>query len=177
MNFVIAVSIVACLAVAAAMVFALRRVASPKAAHPITARWIDELSLDRYRPMLRLLNNDDLEFLRSQPGYRSQMAARLRRQRCQIFRHYLKELNADFSCIAMALKMVMLQAEVDRPDLAFQLLRSQAMFAAYMVSVQFQLALYQAGVGRVRTAGLLGVFDGMRLELRSLVPESAVWGS
>jgi len=176
MNLVIAISIFACLALGV-IVFALRRVASPKATHPITPRWIDELSLERYQPMLRLLNSEDLEFLRSQPGFRPEMATRLRHQRCQIFRHYLKELNADFACICMALKMVMLQAEVDRPDLAAQLLRSQALFAGRMLSIQAQVAMYQVGIGRVEIGGLLNVFDGMRLELRSLVPDSAVWGS
>jgi pentose-5-phosphate-3-epimerase len=176
MNLLIAVSIFAFLAISV-IAFALRRVASPKATHPITPRWIDELSLERYRPMLRLLDSEDIEFLRSQPGFRPQMATRLRHQRCRIFRQYLKELNGDFACICMALKMVMLQAEVDRPELAAQLLRSQAVFAGRMLWIHAQVAMYQAGIGKVDIAGLLNVFDGMRLELRTLVPESAVWGS
>ncbi|PWT99114.1 MAG: hypothetical protein C5B51_27855 [Terriglobia bacterium] len=177
MNLTIVICILGCLAVGAAIGLGLRRVVSPKATHPITARWIDELSLERYAPMLRLLDRNDLDFLRSQPGFQPHMLGRMRRQRCRIFRHYLKELNADFSCICMALKMVMLQSDVDRPDLATQLLSSQFTFATRILSIQVQVTLFQLGIGTVDMSGLMSVFDGMRMELRSLVPESAVWGS
>ena len=55
-----------------------------------------ELSVDRYRPMLRLLNDDDLRFLRVQPGFTPDMARSYARQRCKIFRGYLKCLETDF---------------------------------------------------------------------------------
>src|SRR5215475_12636455 len=85
---------------------------------PVTAEWIDELSVQRYLPMLRLLESGDVEFIRAQPGYSRRMEWRLRAQRCQIFRGYLRCLNLDFRRICMALKLLMVQSQQDRPDLA-----------------------------------------------------------
>jgi len=72
---------------------------------------------------------------------------------------------------------VMMQSHVDRPDLASTLVRTQIRFAIGMVSVQARLILYELGIGSVDVHGLLTLFDDMRLELRSLGPDSAVWGS
>jgi hypothetical protein len=40
-----------------------------------------------------------------------------------------------------------------------------------MVAVQFRLLLYHWGFGKVEVTSLMKVFDGMRLELRTFVPE------
>jgi hypothetical protein len=50
-------------------------------------------------------------------------------------------------------------------------------FAAGMVAVRARLVLFELGVGTIKVDNLLGVFDMMRLQLRQMVPESAVWGS
>src|SRR5690242_18787345 len=97
---------------------------------PVTAEWIDELSIERYRPMLRLLDSSDLEFLRSQPGYTPKMESNLRAQRCTIFRGYLRCLHMDFRRVCLALKLVMVQSHYDRPDLASALMHHQVMFAS-----------------------------------------------
>ena len=142
---------------------------------PVTANWIDELSIDRYRPMLRLLNQEDVQFLRTQPGYTPQMATKFRLQRCQLFLKYLLDLDNDFRRICMALKILMVQSKHDRPDLASVLVRSQITFAWGMMMVQFQLACYRHGLGSVDVSDLVKVFDGMRLELRILLPAES-WG-
>src|SRR5579863_311793 len=56
----------------------------------------DGFSLDRYQPMERLMAEEDLAFLKSQPGYRAEMGVRWKRERRRIFRLYLAELKADF---------------------------------------------------------------------------------
>ena len=43
----------------------IRKVAFEGGNLPLTAEWIGELSVERYRPMMRLLDGADLEFLRS----------------------------------------------------------------------------------------------------------------
>jgi hypothetical protein len=176
MNLWTLFSILACTAVGSTVLFVLRRVVFPKTNIPITTNWIDELSLEHYRPMVRLLDGGDLEFLGSQPGIDPKFLRRFRRQRCRIFRGYLKQLNTDFACICMAIKVIMVQSELDRPDLACTLLRSQLLFAATMVSLRLRVVLYEVGIGRIEIAGLLRLFEGMRLELRVLVPASAVCG-
>jgi hypothetical protein len=177
MNLVMAFLILTCIVVAAAVALVLRKIAYPKVNLPITTDWVEELSMDRYRPMMRLLDGGDLEFLCSQSGVSPKIIRGFRRQRCRIFRSYLKQLNTDFACVCMAIKVIMLQSDTDRPDLASKLLRSRIHFVWCLVLVQTRLALYEIGVGTIDAACLLKLFDGMRLELRSLVPASAVWGA
>ena len=61
----IAISIVVLAALIFAAVVVIRQLGSAERSLPVTAGWIDELSTDRYRPMLRLLDSSDIEFLRS----------------------------------------------------------------------------------------------------------------
>src|ERR1051326_5337721 len=56
----------------------------------------ESFSLPRYDVMSRLLSGDDLEFLKSQPGYRPKIGARFARDRKKIFRMYLQALAVDF---------------------------------------------------------------------------------
>lgn len=153
-----------------------RHFASPQHL-PVTVDWIEGLSIERYSPMLRLLNQEDLHFLRAQPGYTPQRATKFRIQRCQIFRGYLRQLDSDFKRTCVALKVLMVQSEHDRPDLASVLMRNQMTFAYGMMTVQFQLVFYRYGIGTVDVTGLVKVFDGLRLELRTLVPAESWSGA
>ena len=158
------------LVLAASLSWVARRIASPQTSLPVTAGWIDALSVERYRPMMRLLDSEDLEFLRLQPGFTPQIATRLRIQRCRIFRGYLRCLSDDFAQVCTAMKIVLLQSRDDRPDLAKALVRQQALFAAGMAAVHVRLFLYRWGLCSADVTGLVKIFDGMRLELQTLVP-------
>ncbi|HWC96630.1 MAG TPA: hypothetical protein VG456_07770 [Candidatus Sulfopaludibacter sp.] len=155
---------------AAALVLVFRRLAVRACKLPVTVEWMEALSVDRYRPMLRLLNQEDLTFLKAQPGFRPDMIGRLRRQRCHIFKGYLRNLSTDFQLTCTALKLVMLHADVDRPDLASALVRAQATFTYGLMKTQMHLVLYRLGIASVDVTELVQLFDGMRLELRTLVP-------
>jgi hypothetical protein len=95
---------------------------------PVTTDWLDDLSIERYRLMLRLLAEEDQRFLRKQPGFTPRMAARFRTQRCQFVRGYIRSIKVDFGRICATLKVVMVQSQQDRPDLASALVRSQITF-------------------------------------------------
>jgi len=177
MSFVIATSAIGCLALLLALFLVVRKIGFTGSDLPVTAEWIDELSIERYRPMARLLDVADLDFLRSQPGFTPKMLEKLRRQRCQIFRGYLRCLQGDFGRVCSAIKLVMLQSQHDRPDLATALIRHQFTFATSMLTVQFRLALYSVGLGGVDVARLVKSFDKMRLELRTLVPAASPMGA
>jgi hypothetical protein len=167
MGFIIAASaLFICLV--AALIKLARHFASPQRL-PITVEWLDELSIERHRPMLRLLDEEDLDFLRLQPGFTPEMATKFRIQRCQLFNEYLGDLDNDFKRICMALKVLMVQSKYDRPDLASVLVHKQMTFAYAMTTVQFQLVFYRYGMGSVDVTDLMKLFDGMRLELRTLV--------
>jgi hypothetical protein len=177
MEYVIAISITTFLALAVALFLLVRKTAFSGSSLPLTAEWIDELSIERYRPMMRLLDGGDLEFLKSQPGFTPRMAAKLRVQRCQIFRGYLRCLSGDFQRVCAAIKVLMLQSQHDRPDLAGVLIQHQIMFASGMAAVYFRLFLYRWGLSGVSVTGLVTNFDRMRLELRSLVPATMSVGA
>jgi hypothetical protein len=156
--------------VGASLFWLVRRIAFSSTHLPVTAGWIDELSSERYRPMLRLLDGGDLDFLSSQPGFTPHAAVRVRKQRCQIFRGYLRCLNNDFDRVCLAIKLLMLQARDDRPDLATLLLRNRLSFAAGMAAVYFRLFLYRWGFCGVDVTGLVKIFDAMRVQLQTLAP-------
>ena len=167
---IIVISIVVLAALILATVAVLRRLDSPNRSLPVTAEWIDELSIDRYRPAMRLLDSRDIEFLRSQAGFTPKMEAKLRAQRCQIFRGYLRCLDMDFQRVCMALKLVLLHSEQDRPDLSALLVHHRIMFATGLLAARFRLFLYRWGICTVDVTSLLRIFDVMRIELRTLVP-------
>src|SRR5580692_6560648 len=170
MNFAIAISLFAVLAIVSMLAYLIRKIGFGSNGLPVTSEWIDDLSLDRYRPMLRMLDGDDIAFLRSQPGFTPDMAKKLRAQRTQIFRGYLRNLEIDFGRVCSAIKVVMLQSQHDRPELAEALVREQVTFACAMLSVRLRLVLYSMGVCGVEVSKLVKIFDSMRLELRTMVP-------
>jgi hypothetical protein len=167
---VVALLVVTLAALVTALVILVRSLGSAGQSLPVTAEWIEELSIERYRPMLRLLDSSDLEFLRSQPGYSPRIESNLRAQRCHIFRGYLRCLNTDFRRVCMALKLVMAQSQQDRPDLASVLVHHQIMFTSGMVAIQARLFLYRWGICTVDVSSLVQIFDVMRLELRTMMP-------
>jgi hypothetical protein len=151
----------------------VRMLGSTDRSLPVTAEWIDHLSADRYRPMMRLLDSRDIEFLRSQAGFTPKMESRMRAQRCQIYRGYLQCLNMDFQRVCTALKLVLVQSEQDRPDLSSILLHNQILFATGLLAVHFRLMLYGWGICTVDADGLMRIFDGMAFELQHRVPSAA----
>lgn len=140
---------------------------------PMSVEWIEEFSVERYRPMNRLLDREDFEFLSAQPGITAVHIATLRVQRCRILRGYLHFMNEDFKRICMAVKLLLAESKEDRADLAGALLRRQALFTCAMFRVQCRLVLFSWGVGSVDVSGLLRLFDGMRSDLMMMVPAAA----
>jgi hypothetical protein len=71
---------------------------------------------------------------------------RIRRRRSRILLRYLNDLKYEFQTTSMALKMVMLQSPCDRPDLASQLLKAQAVFYSARLRFRFRLWRYRFGL-------------------------------
>ena len=177
MTLLLATSTLVCLALLLALFLVIRKIGFAGSDLPVTAEWIDELSIERYRPMSRLLDAGDVDFLRSQPGFTPKMLEKLRRQRRQIFRGYLRCLQSDFGRVCSAIKLVMLQSQHDRPDLAAALIRHQFTFACGMLLVHGRLTLYGLGMCGVDVARPVKSFDRMRLELRTLIPAAVPMGA
>jgi hypothetical protein len=152
-----------------------RKCASPGQL-PATPDWLEDLSCERYRPMLRLLDDEEIRILRLTPGFTPRMERRLRIQRCRLFREYLSDLDADFKLVCAALRALLVQSQNDRPDLALTLVRSQAAFAYGKFTVQTRLLLYRWNLGSIDAARLLEPFEQMRLEMGRLVPAGVAVG-
>ena len=164
----------ACICAAFVVAFTIRKSAPASEKLPPTADWVEELSAERYRPMLRLLDAGDFQILRSQPGCTRERIARLRGERCRIFGNYLQALQEDFGQVCLALKLLMVHAKQDRRDLAMVLIRSRLQFVCGMAQVRLRLVLYRCGIGTVDAANLLRTFNHLQEELRTLIPSVAL---
>jgi hypothetical protein len=132
------------------------------------------VNTDRYRPMLRLLSAEDIE-LTDNPALRR----KLRAQRCDIFRGYLRLLAEDYGKSLSGLRLMATESCTDRPDLAKALLRNQILFAAGLCRIDIRLRLYAYGISSpdVLRRDVLELVDSLTvLRGQFTYVESAVWG-
>ena len=124
----------------------------------------------RYRPMERLLEPSDGRFLTSHPAYNRGMVRRFRANRIGIFRGYARCLGRDFTRVSNALKMLMIQAPVDRSTLAGLLLKQRLVFGMNMISLEFRLTLHSFGWSAPTTdvRNLVEALDTLRAQVRAL---------
>jgi len=137
---------------------------------PVRLDWTPELSVDRYRPMYRLLADDDIRFLSTQPGATPALVKRLRRQRYQVFRGYLRGLQCDFRQACDALLQLAMHSQTDRGDIIRALFVSQMKFSIGMFRVRCRLLLYRWNMGQESVATLVDLFESLQLELLALAP-------
>lgn len=165
MNIPILVAVLLAGGGAAVMIVLLRRLSSPRPAHAFNPDWLSRFSIARYRPMERILAEDDYRFLETQESYHPSVASDLRRKRVAAFRSYLACLKADFGRLDAATRLYMSACTQDRPDLAQALLKRRLVFAYAVTLTEWRLLLFRFGLGTVDIQGLLGSLDGMRLQL------------
>jgi hypothetical protein len=122
------------------------------------------LAADRYRPMLRLLSNDDLAFVSAN----SKLQKELRAKRRNLFRGYLACLTRDYAHLLACVRQAMIHSGVDRPDLARALARNRVLFAIAICKVEFRLAIHAAGIGNVDIAGLVEALETLRSQVSVL---------
>jgi hypothetical protein len=135
---------------------------------------IGAFSLDRYQPMGRLMAEEDLVFLKSQPGYRAEIGERWKRERRRIFRLYLAELKADFRRLHAHARLLAAGSGADSADLVEVLMKQQFTFAMATTALEFRLALQWIGIGRVDITPLIELIEAMRLDLAHRTAPHAV---
>src|ERR1017187_8696340 len=140
---IIAASVV-CAGLVVVMVTLTRHFAAPLPIS-VTAEWLDQLSIET-SDLLRLLGEEDHQVFHTQPGFTPKSATKHHIQRCQLLQEHLPRLKDDFRLICLAVKVIMVQSERDRPDLARMLVRNQITFAYRMMTVRFQLACGRLGL-------------------------------
>lgn len=120
---------------------------------------IPQASSRPYKPMLRLLSREDLQFVSSAPELKKDLRASRRR----IFRAYLRCLSKDYSRLLGGVRWIMVNSAVDRPDLAILLSRQRRAFAVAMCRIEWMLALHAAGFDNVKVdvSGLVDAIDNL----------------
>jgi hypothetical protein len=121
---------------------------------------------NRYRPMVRLLAEEDTTFVASNNA----MARKLRAERRRIFRGYLDCLTKDYARLLNGIRLAMVRSGVDRPDLAQALAKNKILFTFALCRIEFRLLLHQAGVGKVDVSGLVEAMDALRTQVSFLTP-------
>jgi len=122
------------------------------------------ISADRYRPMLRLLSDDDLEFVAANTN----LHRTLRSRRRELFRSYLRCLTRDYAQLLAGVRSVMVRSRTDRPDLARALAKNRMLFVMAICKVEFRLTLHAAGVGKVDVSGLVDALEALRGQVNVL---------
>jgi|SRR5665213_1218507 len=131
-------------------------------------------SLDRYQPMGSLMAEEDLVFLKSQPGYRAEIGERWKRERRRIFRLYLAELKADFRRLHAHARELVAGSGADSAALVEVLMKQQFTFMLATTALEFRLALQWMGIGRVDIAPLIELVEAMRVDLSQRTAPHAV---
>lgn len=129
--------------------------------------------MDRFRPMARMLDAQELKFLASQPGYRPEMGARLQRSRRRIFRMYLGELSAEFERLHAAARRMATEAPEQHADLIPLLMRQQFAFWRSVAAIEMRLALSWAGFAPADASRLLEIVAELQQALAASAPASA----
>lgn len=168
MNLAVTVAFLVALSTAALLVLLFRKLASPSRLLDFNPDWLRHFSVARYRPMERLLSEEDYEFLATQRGYDPSIGKRLRSERRRIFRGYLRSLKKDFGRLEAALRLFVVNAAEDRPDLAKALLKQRLAFTVGVLAVECRLILHGLGIGTVDVRTLLDSLDSMRTQIGQL---------
>jgi len=116
-------------------------------------------SPERYREMERLL---DIK-LSFQPNAST---FRLRTERVIVLRSYIDQLSRDFHSICAVLKVIMVNAQRDRLDLATTLIKQRLVFAFAIFALNCKLVMFRfgwSGAGTIRES-----LRQLSLQLRDL---------
>jgi hypothetical protein len=122
------------------------------------------VSADRYRPMLRLLSDEDLEFVAGSSALRRTLRSRRR----ELFRGYLRCLTRDYAYLLESVRVVMVRSGADRPDLAQALAKNRILFVMAICKVEMRLTLHAVGVGKVDISGLVNALEALRSQVNVL---------
>lgn len=118
---------------------------------------------DRYRPMLRLLSDDDLALVSSN----NKLLKNLKARRRDLFRGYLRCLTRDYAHLLAGVRQAMVDSGIDRPDLARALLMNRILFAMAICKIEVRLALHATGACTVDISGLVDALETLRVQVRA----------
>lgn len=135
---------------------------------PLPDDWEEIFSPARYKAIERLLEETDYQYVTSKSGSNKKLEKQLRARRVEIFHTYVCCLSQDFTRICTAIKKLMVDSQVDRPDLAGLLMKEHFVFTLTVLSIEFRMVLYSIGLGTPDGRDLIQALDGMCAQLRAL---------
>jgi len=135
---------------------------------PLPPDWEDVFSPARYKAMERLLEDTDYEYVGTGGNRNKRIEHQLRSKRIQIFHDYVNCLAQDFTRICKAIRKLMVDSDVDRPDLAGLLMKQNFVFTLAILHIEFNLILYRFGIGNPDGKALVQSLDTMYGQLRTL---------
>jgi hypothetical protein len=124
-----------------------------------------EFSLARYEPMTRLMDEGDLLFLKSQPGFRPELARKFTQERRRIFRLYLQELARDFHQLHAQARAMVASLPADHSHLVGMLMRQQLRFWYEISAIELSLSLNWVGSHSLNARGLIDALATMHMEI------------
>jgi hypothetical protein len=127
-----------------------------------------EFSMARYEPMGRLQCEDDLQFLKAQPGYTAKIGREFSRERRRIFRLYLQELAQDFHRLHARARAVVASLPAENSPLVGMLIRQQLRFRYEMAAIEMRLSFSWTGLGSVNASELIDALATMQAEVSRL---------
>lgn len=135
--------------------------------------WLDRLSARDYEPMIRLLSRADWEFVQAHPGATPAWKTEFRRERRRLVRNYMAALARDFDRMHTLLRLALINAKEDRPDLMSFLFRQRIAFAINMTKVRVRLTLDWAGIETRDIEQLIRSMESMTATTREAMATSA----
>jgi hypothetical protein len=134
----------------------------------------EEFFATRYEPMARLVTPDDLAFLSSLPGYRSEVGAKLRRDRSRIFRMYLRELADDFHRLHSKARKMVTESQEPHAELVGILIRQQLTFWRAIAFIELRMLAPGAKLPKIDVPGLVETIEAMRSDLARITAPAAL---
>jgi hypothetical protein len=134
-----------------------------------------EVIADHYRPLEKLLQKTDWQYLSRQPGMTPAKVRRFRAERRRIFRQYLSHLISDFGALCFLVKALMVQSAVDRSDLAQTLSRTRKAFYWAVATTHLSLLAHAVGLTpvNIEVGSLTRALESLSAQTRMLQLSSA----
>jgi len=164
-------AVLVALGVGAAVVLLLRTFFATCVSYAETLERVD-LSWKDYRPIHRLLDSADFDYLRRK-GISEPKIRKLRVERRKIYRLCLRSLARDFNQVHQMLSFIVVQSGADRADLAAELAKQRLVFYRNLLLVELRLTLDACGFERMPAIDLLGPLEILQTHLCQLAPNAS----
>ena len=134
----------------------------------LTPEWAENFSVAYYAPMVGLLSDEDFKFLARQPGFDFALRRKLRRERLEIFRGYLRKLVADFNRLHLAIRLNLSRHPQDHSQLVSQLIWLKIRFSISLLQVEVSYLLCWMGVRTIHVGSLVRYLEEMSSKLQAI---------